>query len=124
MTDYAQLARDLVANAIGNQMPGLNVSVVFHYLVSQGDYDADAGGYVNVWADSDPIPCVAARPTFEEVQGGNVVATDVKLIVPAKFLTREIDEQTTATISGKKYNVWKEKGVPGTIIEIVFARRT
>jgi hypothetical protein len=122
MSDYAQLARDLIADAIGNQMPGLNASVVLHYLVSQGDYDADAGAYANVWADSDPIPCVAARPTFEEVQGGKVIATDVKLIIPAKFLTREIDEQTTATISGKKYNVWKQKGVPGVVIEIVFAR--
>lgn len=124
MADFAELARDLIANAIGNQMPGLNASVVLHYLVSQGDYDADLGQYVNVWADSDPIPCVAARPTFDEVQGGQVVATDVKLIIPAKFLTREIDDQTTATIAGKKYNVWKEKGVPGTIIQIVFARRT
>jgi hypothetical protein len=123
MTDYAELARDLIANAIGNQMPGLNASVVLHFLVSQGDYDAATGQYANVRADSDPISCVAARPTFEEVQGGNVVATDVKLIIPAKFLTREIDEQTTATIAGKKYTVWKEKGVPGTIIEIVFARR-
>jgi hypothetical protein len=123
MTDYGQLARDLIANAISTQMPGLNASVVLHYLVSQGDYDADAGAYVNVREDSDPIPCVAARPTFEEVQGGKVIATDIKLVIPAKFLTREIDEQTTATIAGKKYTVWKEKGVPGTVIQIVFARR-
>lgn len=125
MTDYGQLARDLVANAIQNQMPGISTTVVLHFLVSQGDYDAEAGEYVNVWEDSAPIPVVAARPTFEETQGGNVVATDIKLVVPTKFLTRDLDEQTTATIGGFKYNVWKQKGVPGVpgAVEIVFARK-
>lgn len=121
--DYGQLATDLIANAFANQMPGLTTQVVFHFLISQGDYDAEAGAYAETWEDSNPITVVAGRPTLQEVQGGKVIATDVKLIVPNKYLAREFDEQTTATIGGQKYNVWKDKGVPGKPVEIVFARR-
>lgn len=120
--DYGQLSRDLVADAIANKMPGLNTTVVFHWLTAQGDYDADAGEYEDTTVNSDPIPVVAARPTFEEVQDGRAVATDVKLIVPGKLLDREIDDDTTATLAGKKFTCFKGKGVPGGSVVIVFLR--
>lgn len=122
--DYGQLSRDLVANAIQNQMPGLSTTVVLHFLVAQGGYDAASGTYTNTTEDTDPIPVVAARPTFDEVSNGQAVATDVKLLVPGKLLTREIDDETTATLGGKLYRVKKGKGVPGGSLIIAFLRLT
>lgn len=122
--DYGQLSRDLVAAAIKDQMPGLSTTVVFHFLTEQGDYNAETGTYDNTVVDTDPIPVVAARPTFDEVSNGQAVATDVKLIVPGKFLTMEIDDETTATMGGKLYRVKKGKGVPGGAVVIAFLRLT
>lgn len=122
--DYGELSRDLVAEAFANQMPGLTVSVVLHYLIDQGDYDADSGTYANTVIDSDPLPCVAGRPTFNEVSDGNAIATDIKLLVPGKLMTQEINAQTTATVAGKTYTVHKGKGVPGGAVMIVFLRKT
>lgn len=124
MTDYGQLSRDLIADAIQNQMPGISTTVVFHYLTAQGDYDAASGTYINTIVDSDPIPVVAARPTMQDVQGGDAVATDVKLIVPGKFITQNIDMQVTATLAGQRYTCHKAKGVPGGAVMIVFLRLT
>lgn len=120
--DYGELSRNLIADAIQNQMPGISSTVVFHFLISQGDYDADSGTYQNTISDSDPIPCVVARPSFEEVQGGQVVATDLKLIVPGKFMTREIDTQVTATLGTQTYTCYKGKSVPGGAVVLVFLR--
>lgn len=122
--DYGELSRNLVADAFANQMPGLTVSVVLHFLIAQGDYDADSGTYQNTVIDSDPIPCIAARPTFDEVQDGHAIATDVKLLVPGKLVTQEINAQTTATVNGKIFTVHKGKDVPGGSVHIVFIRKT
>jgi hypothetical protein len=54
----------------------------------------------------------------------HAIATDIKLLVPGKFLTQEINAQTTATIAGKSYTVHKGKGVPGGAVMIVFLRLT
>lgn len=122
--DYGELSRDLVANAFQNQLPGMTVSVVLHFLIAQGDYDAESGTYNDTVIDSDPIPCVAGRPTFDEVSEGQAVATDIKLLVPGKLVTQEINAQTTATVNGKKFTVHKGKDVPGGSIHIVFIRLT
>lgn len=122
--DYGKLSTDLIADAFKNRMPGLNTQVVFHFMVSQGDYNAETGQYENVIADSAPIPCVACRPTFDEVSEGQATAKDMKLLVPGKFLTREIDDETTATMGGKLWKVKKGKAVPGGAVVIAFLQRT
>lgn len=122
--DYGELSRNLVADAFQNQLPGLKADVTFHFLVSQGDYDAEAGQYENTTADVGPIPVVLARPTFEEVQDGRAVATDVKCLIPGLLMTREITDETTATINGKKYTCKKGVGVPGGSLIIAYLRLT
>lgn len=122
--DYGKLTRDLVADAIKNKLPGLNTTVVIHYLVAQGGYDAVSGTYANTTVDSDPIAVVAARPTMEDVQNYGVVATDVKLIVPGASVDHEINVKTTVTMGGKKWDVKKATGVPGGSVWLVFVRKT
>lgn len=122
--DYGQLSRDLVAAAIKNQMPGLTTTVVFHLITSQGDYDAETGEYADGVASTDPIPVVAARPSMQEVDALGVVATDMKLVVPGKLLTVAVDENSTCTMGGKKWNVTKRKDVPGGAVVLIFVRRT
>lgn len=121
--DYGKLVTDLVAEAFKNQLEGLTIEVVFHYLLGQGTYNAAEGRYEDNTDDSDPITVVAARPTMDDVQNFGVVATNKKLLVPTKYLPRLPDTNTTVTIAGKLWTVRKIKEIPGNPLVLVFVEK-
>ena len=130
--DYAKLARDLVANAINNQLgpvgttaaPGLVTEVVIHHFVEQGEYDAVTGQYANVYENTPPITVVAARPSMDEVTSLGVTGKDFKLLIPGKSVSRELTPDDAVTLGGKRYTAYKTKGVPSDAVYIVFVRLT
>lgn len=122
--DYGQLTRDLVADAFQNKLPGLNVKVTFHWVLTQGDYNPETEQYEQTTANSEPVPCVMCRPEFDEVRDGMATAKDHKLLIPGKLIAHEIDDETTATMNGKLWKVKKGKGVPGDSLVIAFLQRT
>lgn len=122
--DYGALTQKLVADAIANKLPGLTKTVVLHYFVSDGGYDAESDSNTPVYKDVPGVVCIAAKPTFADVQDHGAVFTDTKLIIPGKFMPAELRVETDkVTLDGAEWQVRKCVGVPGGSVFIVFVLR-
>jgi hypothetical protein len=128
--DYGALITNLVADAIGNKLPGLTKTVVLHYFVSDGGYNAETDSNSPVYNDVPGVVCIAAKPTFQDTQDHGAVFADTKLIVPGKFMPAELQPETDKiTIINRagvaeEWNVKKCVGVPGDGVFLVFVNRT
>lgn len=134
MADYGQLARDLVANAINNQLPGLTKDIVIRFFVSEGEYDAEADTTTPVYQNTTPFKVVAAKPTFEDVQEYEVNRKSIKLLVPGKSVSKQPANDVDKVLIGKivngvltgatEWNIQKVVGVPGDPLYLVFVGQT
>jgi hypothetical protein len=123
--DYAALTQKLVADAIGNKLPGLTKTVTLHYFVSDGGYDAESDSNSPVYNDVTGVVCIAAKPTFADVQDHGAVFTDTKLVIPGTSMPAELQVETDkVTLDGKEWQVRKCVGVPGRSVFLVFVLRT
>ncbi len=129
--DFGALTQNLVADAIKNKLPGLTKTVVLHYFVSDGGYDPETDSNSPVYDDVPDVVCVAAKPTFQDVQDHGAVFTDTKLIIPGKFVPKELQPETDKvsiidkfTQAAETWEVRKCVGVPGDSVFIVFVNRT
>lgn len=134
MADYGQLARDLVANAINNQLPGLTKDIVIRFFVSEGEYDAENDTTTPVYQNTTPFKVVAAKPTFEDVQEYDVNRKSIKLLVPGKSVAKQPTNDVDKVLIGKtvngvltgatEWNIQKVVGVPGDPLYLVFVGQT
>jgi hypothetical protein len=91
--DYGELTKKLVADAIKNKLPGLTKTMTLHYFVSDGGYNAESDSNSPVYNDVPDVVCIAAKPTFADVQDHGAVFTDTKLIIPGKFMPAELQDR-------------------------------
>lgn len=122
--DFGALTQNLVADAIKNKLPGLTKTVTLHYFVSNGVYDVESDSYSTVYNDVAGVVCIAAKPTFQDVQQHNAVFTQTKLIIPGKFMPSDLKAETDkVTMDGEEWQVKKFVGVPGRAVFLVFVER-
>jgi hypothetical protein len=122
--DYGALTRKLVEDAM-RKLPGLTKTITVHYFVSDGGYNAETDSNSPVYEDVSGVVCVAAKPVFADIEKHNVVFTDLKLIIPGKYLPREPQTETDqVTINGERWHVRKCVGVPGESVYLVYVHRT
>lgn len=122
--DYKVLIENLVADAMG-KLPGLTKTVTVRYFVSDGVYDAETDTTNPVYDDVEGVVCVAAKPTFADIENHRVQFSDTKLIIPGKFLPKEPENDSDkVTLNGQEWTIKKVVGVPGEGAYLVFVRRT
>lgn len=124
--DYKVLIENLVADAMG-KLPGLTKTVTVKYFVSEGQYDAETDTTTPVYDDVPDVVCVAAKPTFDDVQNHAVTFAHTKFVIPGKFLPKSPENDTDKIViqpAGEVWNIKKVVGVPGDGVYLVFCVRT
>lgn len=125
MADYATLASKLVLDAIKNKIPGLNITVDFHYWLSDGVYDEVADALVPEYTAIEDVVCVKAKPTAKDTADYGVQWNETKLIVPGLLVPQEPNPDADfVMIAGIKHGISKVVGTPGNPVWLIFVKRT
>jgi len=120
---FRDLIRDLVSNAFVT-LDDLAPTATY-VAVSDPQYNPETGAVIETTA-SHPVPAVFSRFGINELDDEIIVVTDMKVLIPAKDLPANPNEndRITGTVNGqtKTFNVQRILGVPGESLHILHVR--
>lgn len=123
--DYGALTRRLVAQAIGQNIPGLTIKIDFMFLLSDGAYDPETDTMGETYNEITDLTVTAVSPTMEDVTNYGITGKSKKLLVPGAAVPQEPrSDVDKVRIGDKLWNIAKVVGVPGDSLYIVFVKET
>jgi len=120
---FRDLIRDLVSNAFVT-LDDLAPTITY-VSVTAPAYNPETGAITETTAEHE-VKGVLARFGLNELDGEVIVTTDMKVLIPAKDLPVNPNEndRIIATVNGaeKTYNVQRILGVPGESLHMLHVR--